>query len=664
MGEMKRVEIEDLTQIRSPGEVTLSPEGGSVCVTIHTQDRDRDKDCTDQWLIRLSMGEVRRLTHSGNNPDAIWEDEHTLLLQTEREEGTDSDKRGPEKKDSEDKSSDKKDEESSDFYRLPIDGGEAYKAFTIPLEVSEIHRISKGCYAVLADVDWNSGDTPGIHILEEAPAQSDGDGFTSGHRNALYIYREEGNALTRLTERLENVSQIAVKDDRILAIINSPDGVMRVTDSLVCFNVSDGTRRELLPDGQMKLTGCAWTDDGVIFAGSDMEAWGMCQDCDLFRIGSDGEMRLIWEHEGNIVPLDVSIQSDVFRYGRALKTIGSDILFIGQERSGADILSLDAGAGLKHVTSLGGGVVTAFDADSEHMVAVLAMPDGLPAVYHIEDGGPRLIFDPNEEYLRTHTVSKARPLTFTDVCGDEIEGWVIEPVDVSEDAEYPAILAIHGGPRGAYGTPFFHEMQTLAAMGYYVMYCNPRGSSGYGEDFADIRGCYGTVDYDDLMAFVDHVLEQYPRIDRKRLGAMGGSYGGFMCNWIEGHTDRFAAICSMRSISNWISDFGNSELGVTFDPNEMAATPWDGVERMWEMSPLRYADRAVTPILLLHSTGDNNCCIEQGLQMFTAMKYHHVPSRMVVFDGESHSLSRRGTPAHRIRRLTEIRDWFERYLHG
>ena len=133
---------------------------------------------------------------------------------------------------------------------------------------------------------------------------------------------------------------------------------------------------------------------------------------------------------------------------------------------------------------------------------------------------------------------------------------MLRPADFDPAKRYPGVLEIHGGPRGAYGTPFFHEMQALCGAGYVVFFCNPPGSEGYGEAFADLRGRYGTVDYDDLMAFTDHVLRTVPQLDPDRLAACGGSYGGFMCNWIAGHTDRFAAIASQRSISNWISDFG------------------------------------------------------------------------------------------------------------
>ena len=267
----------------------------------------------------------------------------------------------------------------------------------------------------------------------------------------------------------------------------------------------------------------------------------------------------------------------------------------------------------------------------------------------------------NEDFFRDTEVSPCEYIPFTDRDGVRIDAWALKPADFEENSSYPCVLAVHGGPRAAYGELFYHELQMFAANGYFVIFCNPRGSEGYGEEFADIRGKYGTVDYTDIMDLADHALQVYPQIDPDRMCEEGGSYGGFMSNWIEGHTDRFAAICSQRSISNWISDFGSSEIGMSFDGNETGATPWSDPKKMWEQSPLKYACHAKTPILFIHSLQDYNCPLQQGLEMFTAMKYFHVPSKMVIFEGENHNLCRSGKPKHRIRRLREMLEWFDRY---
>ena len=246
--------------------------------------------------------------------------------------------------------------------------------------------------------------------------------------------------------------------------------------------------------------------------------------------------------------------------------------------------------------------------------------------------------------------------------GVDIDGWVIKPIDFDETKSYPAILDIHGGPKTVYGEVFYHEMQVWAGMGYFVFFCNPTGSDGRGNEFADIRGKYGTIDFQNIMDFTDAVLEKYPMIDRKRVGETGGSYGGFMTNWIVGHTDRFACVATQRSISNWISFYGTSDIGTFFATDQNDADFYEDVEQMWEHSPLKYAQNVKTPVLFIHSDEDYRCPMAEAMQFYTALADHGVEVRMCYFKGENHELSRSGKPKHRLRRLTEITNWMERFL--
>ena len=164
------------------------------------------------------------------------------------------------------------------------------------------------------------------------------------------------------------------------------------------------------------------------------------------------------------------------------------------------------------------------------------------------------------------------------------------------------------------------------------------------------------------MEFVDHVIEETPALDPERIGVTGGSYGGWMTNWIIGHTNRFKAAASQRSFSNWLSDFSASEIGPMFDVSEIGATPWEEPERLWWASPAAYVDKVETPTLFIHSLMDHNCPLSEAMQMFAAIKYCGIPSRMCLFEGESHELSRSGKPRHRVRRIREITEWMDRYL--
>ena len=191
------------------------------------------------------------------------------------------------------------------------------------------------------------------------------------------------------------------------------------------------------------------------------------------------------------------------------------------------------------------------------------------------------------------------------------------------------------------------------------MFCNPRGSDGRGNEFGDINGKYGTVDYDNIMEFTDEMLKKYPEVDPKKVGVTGGSYGGFMTNWIIGHTDRFVCAATQRSIANWTAFEYTTDIGLSFAKGQMRATTDENIEKMWFHSPLKYAKNCTTPTLIIHSDNDFRCWMVEGLSMFTALKKANCETKLCLFKGENHELSRSGKPLHRIRRLKEIQDWLD-----
>lgn len=242
-----------------------------------------------------------------------------------------------------------------------------------------------------------------------------------------------------------------------------------------------------------------------------------------------------------------------------------------------------------------------------------------------------------------------------------VDGWIILPENDGEE-EIPAVLQIHGGPTAMYTGTFFFEFQILAASGYAVVFTNPRGSSGYGEDFrAAIQPAWGDPDYADVMAGMKTALRDYPQIDEKRLGVAGGSYGGYMTNWIIGHTDLFSAAVSMRCVSNVHSFWGTSDIGYMWD-EVFGGHPWEAPEKFRQQSPLSYMHEANTPTLIIHSEQDHRCPIEQGEQVYATLKKQGVEAEFLRYPGESHGLSRGGRPWHRIHRLDQITEWFKRYL--
>lgn len=249
--------------------------------------------------------------------------------------------------------------------------------------------------------------------------------------------------------------------------------------------------------------------------------------------------------------------------------------------------------------------------------------------------------------------------------GLTMDAWIMTPPKAAgAQGQYPAVVEVHGGPMGMYSSAFFFEFQLLAAAGYAVVYGNPRGSTSYGEDFCRaIRGTWGDLDYKDVMAMTDEALRRFPFIDPARLGIAGGSYGGFMANWVIGHTDRFAAAVTMRSVVSFTSDFGCSDIGY-LDDEDFGGPPWDCPDLYRRLSPLAYVTSMKTPVLILHSEEDHRCPVQQAEELYVSLKKLGRTVEFVRFPGESHGLSRGGKPWHRVFRLDQILRWFARYLPG
>jgi acylaminoacyl-peptidase len=282
----------------------------------------------------------------------------------------------------------------------------------------------------------------------------------------------------------------------------------------------------------------------------------------------------------------------------------------------------------------------------------------------LDGAGERKITDVNSRLWEELDLAHIERLPYKSNDGWQIDGFLVKPINFDPSKKYPMILSIHGGPTGQYGTDWFHEAQVYASKGWAVFFCNPRGSTGYGQKFErGIKNNWGGMDYQDVMAGVDAAVKQNPWIDTARLGVTGGSYGGFMTNWIVGHTDRFRAAVTLRSLSNFISDDGTRD-GAYGHEEDFTGMVFDAYDQYWNASPLKYVKNVKTPILILHSDNDYRVPIEQGEQWFRALKYYGKEAEIVFFPRENHNLTRTGEPRHLVDSLKWQTYWFDRYLEG
>jgi len=352
--------------------------------------------------------------------------------------------------------------------------------------------------------------------------------------------------------------------------------------------------------------------------------------------------------------------------GPRISPDGKTVYFLASDRGKTCLYRVSIDGGETELVLGGKRQVFGFTIDDSGKKVALAFSDPLLpgdiAVYDMSRGLEKVLTEVNKELLDQVYLSKPEERFFEAKDGLELFGWIMKPVGFKEGRKYPGILEVHGGPHSMYGWNFFFEFQLLASRGYVVFYTNPRGGEGFGQEFVKaVIGDYGGKDFDDLMTWVDAVLKE-GFVDENNLGVTGGSYGGFMTNWIVGHTGRFKAAVTQRSISNWLSFYGVSDIGYTFTEREILGNPWNDTERLWRHSPLAYAENVTTPLLILHSENDMRCPIEQGEQFYVALKRMKKEVEMVRFPGSNHELSRSGKPVLRVARLNQILRWFDSHL--
>ncbi|GAC1643859.1 MAG: S9 family peptidase [Herpetosiphon sp.] len=502
----------------------------------------------------------------------------------------------------------------------------------------------------------------------QLPVKFDGHGLREAHTQQVWRVGRNGNQLVQLFETPFDVdgARWSPKGDRIvyLTLANIQLQTTHIRD-LFIYDLQRKDSQQVTPS-QGPIYDAVWSPDGtqLAFVGHNGRR-GNATNLGIWLIeASGGDPRCITatfdRSIGAITMGDmhfVTAPPQLFWQGTSIFFPSTDHGRSGIHRvsiNGGEVASIST-SGLSALTMSVAGTTIAFSGETNVRIA---------EVYTMTTEGQEVKRRSHaaDDVMRTFEVAPVEHVAFKGSDGLPLEGWYIKPLHHSPGKQYPLILYIHGGPHAAYGNGFFHEFQVLAQAGFGLLYVNPRGGSSYGEEFTDaVRGHYGEGDYEDLMQAAD-LAASWDWVDADRMGVMGGSYGGFMTNWIITHTDRFKAACTQRSISNWVSFAGTSDIGPEFTKQEMKGIPWEDEERLMAKSPLRYVKNVKTPTLILNQENDHRCPIEQAEQFYTALVCLGVPTRFVRFPDESHGLSRNGKPFRRVNRMNYIVDWFRSYL--
>jgi len=664
---LERIKLDDLLKFKFLSSLTISPDASKVAFVVHEMNQDDNNYKSNIWLYDARTAQLSQLTSSGQDGSPLWLNDSKLLFVSWRDE--------------KDRKRKENGEPLTPFYTIDVTRGEAKRAFELPFFVKQIKKLNEDTLSFIAVYDhrlknfWKLSkderestlktlkEEKDYEVLDEIPFWSNGSGFTNKKRIRLFSYDVQTGQIVPISDEFSNVEYFSDSADgkAILYVANRFEHVMKRSNDLYLYDVEKNESIKLTHTDNFRYVFAEFIDGKVIFAGSDMRRYGINENPKFYSLDlSNGQVELLTPD------FDASLQNSVnsdcrFGSNRTFKVDGKYLYFVSTQWHDAQMCRIDISGKIEQLT-FNKGSVDGFDVLNGKIFFVGLRNMKLQEIYELVPNEEKQISQFNEWVQKERYISRPERFRFSTNDGVTIEGWIMKPFGFEPEKKYPAILEIHGGPKTVYGEVFFHEMQLLASEGYVVLYCNPRGSDGRGNEFADIRGKYGTIDYEDIMQFVDECLKNFAFIDENKLGVTGGSYGGFMTNWIIGHTHRFKAAVSQRSIANWISKFGTTDIGYFFVEDQHLATPWSDFEKLWWHSPMKYANEVKTPTLFIHSEEDYRCWLVEGIQMFTSLKYHGVETKLVMFKGENHELSRSGKPLHRMRRLKEILDWFEKHL--
>lgn len=498
------------------------------------------------------------------------------------------------------------------------------------------------------------------HEVTEVPYWTNAEGNVNGKRHQLFIFDLKSKELHSLVPKDFEVSNFWYQDGHLFLSGAQYQNHQPFQKGLYEYDFTEKKLQELLKPETWSISAVALLNDELYLAATDNKKYGIEENPNFYHLLKDThKMQLMqeWDHNlSNIVIHDMEVVP-----GKTTFVHDNKLYFVATIATHNEIYTFDG-----EKTELVGkwdGSITSLAFQGDHLQFIANSPQNPQQLYQFEKDGQVKQLSHFNEFLKNRYLAEPKQIDYKDHNGDWRYGWVLYPLNYQEGNKYPAILEVHGGPRATYGDGFFHEMQMLASAGYFVFFTNIIGSEGWGDEYGDVRGKYGTVDYDDLMLFTDEVLKQVPEINEEKLGLAGGSYGGFMTNWVIGHTHRFSAAVSMRSIASWTAMY-ISDIGPEFVNDQMATDDLhsDDIDKLWFHSPLRYVNNVTTPTLFLHSDHDFRCPIPDAYQMFQALKLRNIPTKLVVFQGSNHDLSRKGAPNRRIKRLEETLNWFDKYL--
>lgn len=655
------IQINDLYKFKIPSEPSVSPDGKLVCFTVERMDKTDKTYYTNLYLTGANGRGQKQLTFGKRNDHSpVWSpDGNKIAFISKRET-------------------------AGQIWLLPMNGGEASALTKLPRgTITNIQWSPDGkkilflFHPLGKEVKVNKEgkiEIPVYRHIKEIWYRLDGQGYFDSENTHVWVANAKTGSVKQLVfGDYNDMFPCWSPNGKEIAFVSfrEKDWRLRTEEQdIYRVSVNDGKLRKIKTPAGPKEGGISYSPDGktIAYIGHDQpyKGWGVVNFIlntvsitgkNHREQGTNLDRTAIMLTLGDVTPSFI-VNSPIWN------SDGTSINYGVSSEGRQHIVKTDLQTSKAKIITEENAVACSWSLDNDQTIIVyngasLESPDELYAL-NLCTEETKQITRLNRRYINSRTYSVAEEVEFNNR-RQKLMGWLVKPPNFNPKTLYPFILNIHGGPRCQYGRTFYHEMLVLAQAGYVVMYANPRGSQGYGEKFAKtIEGKWAEPAMGDLMAAVDYAIS-LGYVNKNKLGVTGGSYGGYMTNWIVTHTNRFNAAVTQRCVSDLSSMFGNSDVG--WDMSwEFGGAPWENRDTYLKWSPMTYIEKCTTPLLIIHSEFDLRCNIEQGDQMFTALKYLKRDVEYIRFPEEPHGLSRHGRPDRREARLKFIVEWFDKYL--
>lgn len=655
----KKIELDGFLKQKYITELKTSPDEKNIALLVFQADMECNDYSAELWIYSVNDSRYRALIAFDPSKPFVWLDSDTILF-APKNKIYNSQSIGP----------------LSQYCSIDIHSKDIEEYMRIPLDVTSLHPLDKERFLVTAVFDRSRPVLDNLteeekkqaisetkydedyEIVDEVPFRMNGAGYVHKKRNRMYLYDRKENSYAPLTDEYEDIYIADQRGSTVLYISTRFESKRDLTTSIHSCNCDTRQHECLLSNSAgLSAKSAFFWKDRVVVCGILNEPRHIYDKNDSFFTIEDGSIKPFAIHDFG---LNDRVFSDHYcDETLELRMYDDALYFLGTEYDGSYVKRLTADGMIEKLSS-NAGSVNCFELCEGRVYFAGYRKMRPQELYCIDGNNEYKLTAFHDEIVKDEIVVPHEHIYFEND-GIPLEGYVLKPYGFESNKKYPGILNIHGGPKTIFADIYYHEMQHWAHEGYFVFFCNPRGSEGRGEEFADIRGRFGTIEYDDIMCFTDVVLKKYPQLDPDRLGVTGISYGGFMTNWIIGQTGRFRCAVSESGISSWFSMI-NGDLGYFLPEDFMGSSMWESPEKYWQHSPLKYAPQATTPTLFIHPREDYRCDMVESVQMYTALKSFDVETKLCIFRGENHDLGISGKPTNRIKRLREILAWFNKYL--